>query len=116
MGTISRLMTAMIPLSVITGIGPSFAEVRLSLKDPAMPFLSVYGTISKSDADYVTQNEADFKNRLYVFLNSEGGDVDAAMQIGRIIRDGEASSTRTRAQVANARATTGWAASLVLCQ
>ena len=51
-----KLMAAMIALFVITN-RPSFAEVELDLKDPAMPFLSVYGTISQSDADYVAQHE-----------------------------------------------------------
>lgn len=86
-----KLMTAVVALFVVTSIEQSFAEVRLDLKDPTMPFLSVYGTISQGDADYVAQHEAEFKNRLRVFLNSEGGDVAAAMKIGRIIRDKEAS-------------------------
>ena len=87
-----KLMTAMISLFVVMGIGPSFAEVQLNLKAPAMPAMLVYGTISKSDGDYVVQHHADFSkvSGLWVFLNSSGGDVDAAMQIGRIIRDGEA--------------------------
>lgn len=91
-GAISRLMTAMIALWVLTGIGPSFAEVRLELKDPTTPALLVYGTISKSDGEYIVQHQADFSKvrRLWVFLNSYGGDVEAAMKIGRVIRDSEA--------------------------
>lgn len=92
MGNIAaKLTTAMIAVFVVTG--QAFAEVQLDLKNPGVPSLFVYGTISKSDADYVAQHEADFTNRLYVFLNSEGGDVAAAMKIGRIIRDREASVT-----------------------
>jgi hypothetical protein len=92
MKILRKLMTAMIPLFVATGIGPSFAEVRLELKDPTTPALLVYGTISKNDGDYVVQHQTDFSkvSRLWVFLNSNGGDVEAAMQIGRIIRDREA--------------------------
>ena len=88
-----KLMAAMIVLFVATGIGQSSAEVQL---DPKGPYLIVYGTISKSDGDYVAQHEAEFKTArypLHVFLNSEGGDVAAAMQIGRIMRNSEAKVT-----------------------
>jgi hypothetical protein len=69
----------------------SFADVQLS-KDILGLTLSISNTISKNDADYVIQHEADFKKikMLTVQLDSQGGDVDAALKIGRIIRDNEA--------------------------
>ncbi len=50
--------------------------------------------ISRNDADYVTQHEMDFRTKsLLVYLNSTGGDVDAALKIGRIVRNNEGSVT-----------------------
>jgi hypothetical protein len=52
--------------------------------------VTVFDTISKTDADYFMQHAAEFKTyNLQVDLNSIGRDVDAAMQIGRIIRRNE---------------------------
>jgi ATP-dependent protease ClpP protease subunit len=86
----------MIALFIATGTGRSFAEVQLDLKSPIFPSLFVYGTISKG-ADYVAQHEADFRgHRLWVYLNSVGGDVAAAMKIGRIIRNNEAALIETQ--------------------
>jgi hypothetical protein len=88
------LVAGVIALFVAASAGQSFAEVQLDLKDPTHFYLIVYGTISKSDGDYVAQHEADFKTAyLSVFLNSEGGDVAAAMKIGRIIRNSEGNVT-----------------------
>ena len=69
-----KLMAVMIALFAATGIKQSFAEVQLDLKES---MLFVYGTISKSDGDYVLQHEADIKKGgrgLWVYLNSVGGD------------------------------------------
>jgi hypothetical protein len=87
-----KLLTAVVALFVVTSMEQSFAEVRLELKDPTTSALLVYGTISKSDGDNVVQHQADFSkvSRLRVFLNSNGGDVEVAMKIGRIIRNSEA--------------------------
>ena len=93
-----KLMAVMIALFVVTGLRQAFAEVQLDLKSPILHLL-VYGTISKSDADYVAQHEADFRNQsLGVYLNSVGGDVAAAMKIGRIIRDHEATVSTDNAK------------------
>jgi hypothetical protein len=53
--------------------------------------LTISGTISKADADYVAQHETEL-NEVTVNLDSAGGDVAAAMKIGRIIRDSEATT------------------------
>jgi ATP-dependent protease ClpP protease subunit len=90
------LLSATIALFGV-GVGQSLAEVQLDLKDPTRPALFVYGVISKSDGDYVAQHEADFKSAdLSVYLNSDDGDVAAAMKIGRIIRHREASVLNSR--------------------
>jgi hypothetical protein len=83
------LLAVMIALFVVTGIRQSFAEVQFNLD---LHRLLISGTISKGDADYVVQHEADLKQTtgLTVWLNSVGGDVAAAMTIGRIIRHEEA--------------------------
>jgi hypothetical protein len=50
----------------------------------------VYNTISKTDANYIAQRETDFESGgMFLTLDSTGGDVDAALQIGRIIRKNE---------------------------
>jgi hypothetical protein len=89
-----KLMTLMIVLFVVTGTRQSFAEVQL-LSDEGWIRLIVRGEITKSDADYVAQHEADFSKdgHWWVELNSVGGDVAAAMKIGRILRDMEAHTT-----------------------
>lgn len=51
--------------------------------------ISFSGTITKTDAVQVGEHEGDFDHgitQLRVSLNSTGGDLDAAMEIGRIIR------------------------------
>jgi hypothetical protein len=60
--------------------GARFSEIR------------VFGTISKADARYFEEHAIELeRNELAVYLDSLGGDVDAAMQIGRIIRRNESS-------------------------
>ena len=52
--------------------------------------INVFGTISRDDATKLAQREAEaeleFGFNPELFLNSTGGDVDAAMSIGRIVR------------------------------
>jgi hypothetical protein len=76
---------------LLASVGQAFAEARLRDLENAAPLLEIEGTISKDDGDYVAKHEADFKNRrLRVFLmNSDGGDVGAAMKIGQIVRSHE---------------------------
>src|ERR1700694_2650776 len=74
---------------VIFGTKPSNADVSFE-RDILRSKVSIFGTISRADADQIAQHEADFEyfgsSPMEVVLNSPGGDVDAAMQIGRIIR------------------------------
>jgi ATP-dependent protease ClpP protease subunit len=53
--------------------------------------LKIFNTISKTDANYIAQHTTDFEqiSTTSVILNSPGGDVDAAMRIGRILRKNE---------------------------
>jgi hypothetical protein len=92
MFNISRgLRIAIVALSLVSA-RQSLAEVQLiDNQDGWEPLLIFRGTISKADADYVTlQSEGKYKNkRLAVSLGSEGGNVAAAMAIGRIIRRNE---------------------------
>jgi membrane-bound ClpP family serine protease len=66
----------------------SFANV--DFKDPSIPLWEINGQISKSDVKKV-EDAAKFatKNRMQaVFrLNTEGGDVEAAIAIGRQLRN-----------------------------
>ena len=52
--------------------------------------INIFGTISRDDATKLAQREAEaeleFGFNPELFLNSTGGDVDAAMSIGRIVR------------------------------
>jgi hypothetical protein len=51
--------------------------------------INIFGTISRDDATKLAQREAELELGVLnpeVFLNSTGGDVDAAMSIGRIVR------------------------------
>lgn len=72
----------------------SFADVQLEREGPPSyrVILLITNRISRNDADYVAQHEIDFRNKsLSVYLGSPGGDVDAALKIGRIIRENEGS-------------------------
>jgi hypothetical protein len=52
--------------------------------------VSIFDTISKTNADYFMQRAAEFQTyNLQVDLNSIGGDINAAVQIGRIIKRNE---------------------------
>jgi hypothetical protein len=82
---------AIVALSLVSA-GHSLAEVQIiDIEDGSVPKLIIRGAISKADADYVTQqSEGKYKDRtLLVGLDSEGGNVAAAMAIGRIIRRNE---------------------------
>jgi hypothetical protein len=64
---------------------PSFADVSVSGSKFSYN-VTIENTITKNDALIMAQHERDFELGLTVYLNSSGGDVDAAMQIGREIR------------------------------
>jgi hypothetical protein len=80
------------PTLSLVSAGQSLAEVQIiDNQDGWAPNLIIRGTISKADADYVTQqSEGKYKDKtLTVSLDSEGGNVAAAMAIGGIIRRNE---------------------------
>jgi hypothetical protein len=91
-----KLMMAMLTLlvsasSLIFSAKQSYADVRTN---KGIQFeIVISDTITKKDADYVARlaTELEYGN-VVVILNSSVGDVDAAMQIGRIIRKNEAST------------------------
>lgn len=74
-----------------------YADVRIEKSDPnSSTFFIIFITnsISQKDAQYITQYLNDFRySGLNVFLDSAGGDVDAAMKIGRVIRKHEGFTT-----------------------
>jgi len=89
-----KLTTVMIALGVVAFSAKlSFADVVDFKKgyDGWAPMLTITGTISKADADYVAEHETEL-NGVTVELNSIGGDVAAAMRIGRILRDHDANT------------------------
>jgi hypothetical protein len=69
---------------------PSHAEATFSKDDANIDCLvNIFGQITKADADEIERHEIDFTyrwDRLEVNLNSTGGDVDAAIRIGRLVR------------------------------
>src|SRR5437899_1556593 len=69
----------------------SFADVAFELVSGTYR-VKIFGTISKDDASQIAQHEAAFesgRSNPEFDLNSLGGDVDAAMLIGRIVRRDE---------------------------
>jgi ATP-dependent protease ClpP protease subunit len=91
-GEIMREMRIAIVAPSLVWAWQSLAEVQIiDNRDGWAPDLTIRGAISKADADYVTQqSEGKYKDRtLHVGLDSEGGNVAAAMAIGRIIRRNE---------------------------
>jgi hypothetical protein len=70
----------------------SFADVQLTRDSNYSASLYIVGKISKSDADYIVQHENE-RGSVWVYLDSPGGEVDAALKIGQIIRKNEWSVT-----------------------
>jgi hypothetical protein len=97
-GLINEILASLLgAVGLIAGIGPLHAEVKLEEKSYGNIVIELHGAISQADADELTRNAGRF---LYgsppqIFLNGTGGDVDAAMRIGRLIRsvDGVTYST-----------------------
>jgi hypothetical protein len=69
----------------------SLADVQINKATESLTALEIFNTISKNDADYVSQHEISFRGKtLHVYLDSPGGNVEAAEKIGHIIRKYEA--------------------------
>src|ERR1035437_6412314 len=93
---ISRaLMLAILTLlfgtsGIIFSTKQSYADVGFK-EDKDIIDIYIFNTISKTDANYIAQRATNLEYKVTVVtLNSVGGNVDAAMQIGRIIRKSEA--------------------------
>jgi hypothetical protein len=74
---------------------PSHADMTFE-KSAVGSKINIFGTIIKADAKQIAQREADFNHEPFpvtVHLNSTGGDIDAAMEIGRIIRRNNGSAS-----------------------
>jgi hypothetical protein len=75
--------------SMIFSTKQSYADVKIE-RDAPFRGIFIYNTISKADANYIAQRETYFETGgMFLTLDSTGGDVDAALQIGRIIRKNE---------------------------
>jgi hypothetical protein len=89
------LAVATVGLCLVSA-GRVLADAELTFANPAPnvkgpPVLTIRGSITRRDADYVAKHEAELgKGPLIVSLNSHGGSVAAALAIGRIIRKNEA--------------------------
>src|SRR5580698_4717444 len=72
----------------MVGTGPLHADVKISEKTSGNIVIELHGTISQADAEHLSRNADKFLygSQPQIFLNSAGGDADAAMQIGRLIR------------------------------
>jgi hypothetical protein len=70
------------------------AEVRIDRSAEAFVELSIFGAITERDAKTFAElsRELEYKNA-FVDLNSDGGSVSSAMQIGRQIRKYDATTT-----------------------
>jgi hypothetical protein len=72
----------------VLGTGPLHADVKISEKTSGNIVIELRGTISQADAENLARNadKLSYGSQPQIFLNSAGGDVDAAMQIGRLVR------------------------------
>lgn len=70
------------------------AEVRIDRSAEAFIELSIFGAVTERDAKAFAElsRELEYKNA-FVDLNSDGGSVSSAMQIGRLIRKYDATTT-----------------------
>jgi hypothetical protein len=69
---------------------PLHADVNIEKKGTSVK-IEISNAITKKDADDIAQRVGNFEDAdIWLYLKSSGGDVDAAMQIGRIIRKYEA--------------------------
>ena len=84
--TIAILALPVGVINLLLAMTPSFADVEFR-KIEAVLWITITKTISKTDANLIAQHAKDFEyGDVHVWLDSLGGDVDAAMQTGRLIR------------------------------
>jgi len=86
-GLTIAILTSLFSVStIIVSTKPSYANVKTETDDT----ITIFNTITKKDAADIASLESDLGNKTWFLqLDSTGGDVDAAMQIGRIIRQNE---------------------------
>jgi hypothetical protein len=82
------LASALGAVGLIAAIGPLHADVKLDEKSYGNFVIELHGAISQADADELMRNATRFwyRSPAQIFLNGTGGDLDAAMRIGRLIR------------------------------
>jgi hypothetical protein len=76
-------------LVVILSINALVAETSIEAVNSEFPSVKIHisGTISKSDADFIAQRDTELRYAFVeIYLDSQGGDVSAALRIGRAIR------------------------------
>jgi hypothetical protein len=87
-------VTRRVVSALVVSVAPSAqAEVRIDRSAEAFIELSISGTITDDDAETFAglSRELEYKNA-FIDLNSEGGNVFAAMKIGKLIRKYDAST------------------------
>jgi hypothetical protein len=83
---------ALMMLAIIVSLGaiPQSSRADVTFEPSILGYkINIFGTITKADAARISARETDFDHGGWppqVLLNSTGGDLDAAMEIGRIIR------------------------------
>jgi hypothetical protein len=86
-GQLRNALTASLLVFLTTLSGPSLANVRIDREDDNSLTIAIEGRITSGDVKKVADlsDRFDIKS-LFVHLDSEGGDADAAMEIGRLVR------------------------------
>jgi hypothetical protein len=84
----ARLIILTLPLVLLFAVPPTAqADVSQPKDDGPLVHVWVTGTISEADAYQFNLLTPTFEKKTpHIFLNSTGGDVTAAMKIGRIVR------------------------------
>src|SRR5258707_874679 len=85
-GLMITVVTLIFASLIMISSEPLYADVKIERKRSTHFSIEISNSITKKDADDIAQHVGDFEDGIVVTLNSPGGDVDAAMQIGRIIR------------------------------
>ena len=77
--------------TVLAFTTPTAADVRFVAYDHGVKSAYIEGTIQKTDVDIFSKGVEDSRSTVVnVLLDSHGGDVYAAMAIGRVLREGGA--------------------------
>jgi len=84
-----RALTILVSIVSVVAI-PQSSRADVTFDHSILGYkINIFGTITQADAAQISARESDFDHggwQPQVLLNSTGGDLDAAMEIGRIIR------------------------------